>query len=68
MRVFRCMKCGKKLFEVIGGEPTTALSIKCSKCRSISIFDYLPKIDEYHPIPAKAEPHKNAESVASEPR
>lgn len=45
VKTFRCAKCGKKLFDVVGGQPTTALQIKCARCGGVSIFDYLPKRD-----------------------
>lgn len=45
-QTFRCIKCGKRLFDVFGGEPTTAISIKCPRCHGMCVFDYTPKTDE----------------------
>ena len=51
VKTFRCMKCGKRLFDVFGGQPTTALSIKCHRCGATSVFDYAPKpSDDAEPI------------------
>jgi len=43
IKTFRCVKCGRRLFDVHGGEPTTALSIKCQRCGTVSVFDYTSK-------------------------
>ena len=64
---FRCLECGRLLFKVIGGYPTTALSIKCSRCGTTSIFNYLRKQEgETESIPAQ-KPHDTKSIKSTNP-
>lgn len=42
-KTFRCGNCNQRLFDVKGGEPRTAILIKCPRCGVISSFDYRPR-------------------------
>lgn len=61
---FRCVECGRLLFKVTGGYPTTALSIKCSRCGATSIFNYLKKDDCQNEHTTDQKPH-DTKSVKS---
>lgn len=56
-KIFRCLRCGKRLFDVTGGEPATALSIQCPRCKTITVFDYSgPVSPKQAPTERKSEP------------
>lgn len=67
-KIFRCPRCGRRLFDVADGEPATELHIQCPRCKTITVFNYSGPVSptsaptERHPEPTSSIVSKGEQS------